>query len=173
VSAPHTNGLRLAADADIPEIVRVINAAYRVEDFFIDGNRTDRHSVHLRMQEAGSAFLVAEDHEAARMAGAVYVRAIDASGYFGMLSVDPACQGRGFGRALVEAAEEYCRQRGCRAVSIDLVNLRSELPAFYQRLGYVEGKRVPFPDEWKVRPAARGTVHMTIMTKALDSGGGA
>lgn len=31
---------RYATNKDIPEIVRIINSAFRVEDFFVNGDRT-------------------------------------------------------------------------------------------------------------------------------------
>lgn len=55
-----------------------------------------------------------------------------------MLAVDPSAQGRGLGRLIVEAAEGYCRQQGCRFMDITVLSLRPELAPFYRRLGYVE-----------------------------------
>ena len=51
-----------------------------------------------------------------------------------MLSIHPRFQGRGFGRSIVAAVESYFRARGCHAVDIQVVNLREELPPFYERL---------------------------------------
>ena len=90
--------LRVADASDIPEIVRVINAAYRVEDFFVRGNRTDENDIRARMA-AGNSFLVIEEGET--LVGAVAVDIANGRGHFAMLSVDPHHQGRGIGRELI------------------------------------------------------------------------
>ena len=43
---------------DVAEIVRVTNLAYRVEDFFVRGDRTRDAEVRDRMARGGAAFLV-------------------------------------------------------------------------------------------------------------------
>ena len=95
--------------------------------------------------------------------GSVYVEMRADRGYFGMLAVDPACQGRGLGRALVRAAEDHCRAAGSVAMDLDVVDLRRELTSFYGSLGYVVVGESPFahPEQTK-RP-----VRLIRMTKPL------
>ena len=64
--------------------------------------------------------------------------------YFGLLGVGPSRQGQGLGRKMVEEAEDYARAAGCEFMDLRIVNLRSELPPFYRRLGYVESGAEPF-----------------------------
>lgn len=152
--------IREAAAADAAELATLINLAYRVEDFFIDGNRTDAEDViaHLR----SGLFLIAEQD--ARLVGAVYVELRgDARGYFGMLSVDPAVQGGGIGRKLIAAAENLCRARGCRIMELQVVDLRTELPPFYRRFGYEVSGTAPFPDVAKKKRACA----FILMSKPL------
>jgi GNAT superfamily N-acetyltransferase len=79
--------------------------------------------------------------------------------------LDPAQHGKGLGRTLVEAAEARFRRAGCRAVDISVVDLRTELPPFYRRLGYVETGTAPFPDPDKAtRPC-----HFILMSKPLTA----
>ena len=80
-----------------------------------------------------------------------------------MLAVDPDHQGRGLGRALVLAVESRCRNAGCRFLDISVVNLRTELPAFYRQFGFAPYGTAPFHDpETLTRPA-----HLVLMTKPL------
>jgi predicted N-acetyltransferase YhbS len=151
--------LRTATPADAGTITALINAAFQVERFFIDGDRTNTDQVRAYM--AKGTFLVAE--EGGVPVGCVYAEERGDRGYFGLLAVDPAQHGQGLGRTLVEAAEARLRRAGCRAVDISVVDLRTELPPFYRRLGYVETGTAPFPDPEKAtRPC-----HFILMSKSL------
>ncbi len=66
--------------------------------------------------------------------------------YLGLLSVDPARQKIGLGRRLVAAAEEFAREMGSHHMDLTVVNLRTELPPFYRKLGYVENGTEPIRD---------------------------
>jgi GNAT superfamily N-acetyltransferase len=151
--------IRAAGAEDVDQLVRLINAAFVVERFFIDRDRTDAEGVRTLM--ATGAFLVGAD-ETDRLVACVYVERRGARGYLGVLSVDPERQGRGFGRALAEAAEEYCKAGGCTAMDIRVVNLRQELPPFYRRLGYGEYGTAPFEDPRATRPC-----HFILMSREL------
>ena len=150
---------RVATPSDIPALERLINAAFVVERFFKRGDRIDADGV-CRQQTKGAFLLLEHDGGAI---GTVYVELRADRGYIGMLSVDPARQGSGYGRALMAAAEDYCRRNGALHADLRIVNLREELPPFYRRLGYIEHGTAPFSD------AAEATrpCHFILMTKPL------
>ena len=155
--------IRPASAADAPGLARLINAAFSVEAFFKIGDRTSTGEV-LDMMARGE-FLVLEEPPGA-MVGCVYLTVTGDRAYFGMLSIDPARQGQGLGRRLIDDVESRGRDRGCRHMDIHIVNLREELPGFYRRLGYVERGTLPFSDtERSTTPC-----HFIVMTKALVSG---
>ncbi|HEX5887161.1 MAG TPA: GNAT family N-acetyltransferase [Pyrinomonadaceae bacterium] len=136
--------IRIASSADAEQITAVINAAFRIaEGFFIDGNRITLDEVHGLLTKG--AFLVAPDEDGLR--GCVYIEPRGERAYLGLLSVDPSRQQSGLGSRLMSAGEEYCRERGARFMDILIVNLRSELPAFYAHRGYVENGTTPFPPD--------------------------
>ncbi|HEY4956108.1 MAG TPA: GNAT family N-acetyltransferase [Gemmatimonadaceae bacterium] len=155
---------RYATSDDIPEIVRIINSAFRVEDFFVKGDRTNERDIALRMADPDVRFLVIDADDSGALAGAVIVDVHGRRGHFAMLSVDPPLQGRGIARVLMNAVEEYCRAAGCESLELDVVNLREELPAFYEALGFAPVDTAPFPDTSKLRRDA----HMLRMTKSLE-----
>jgi GNAT superfamily N-acetyltransferase len=160
MSVPEVMTTRSATPEDAPALAALISLAYRVEDFFKIGDRTDADDVRARMERG--AFLILED-AAGGMAGCVYVTRHDDVGYFGMLSIDPSRQGQGYGSRLIAAAEACCRDAGCREMELEVVNLRTELPPFYRRFGYVESGTRPFSDtERTSRPC-----HFIVMTKRL------
>ena len=158
--------LRLATMADMPQMIPIINAAFSVEEF-IDGTRTDPERLPP-MFDTGDFLVMEED---GKIIASVYIEIHDGSegekprGYFGMLSVDPAQQGRGLGRKMVEGAENYCREKGCDVMDILVVNLRTELPPIYRKLGYVE---VGIEEFRPSKPMKKGfEAHCIVMSKAL------
>jgi len=155
---------RWATEQDIPEIVRIINSAFRVEDFFIDGNRTTEADIAARMADPDVRFLVIDAADSSVLTAAVVVDVRGRRGHFAMLSVDPPFQGRGLGRLLMNEVEEYCRNAGCESLELEVVNLREELPAFYVAMGFAPVDTAPFPDRAKLRCDA----HLVLMTKRLN-----
>ncbi|HEU4836979.1 MAG TPA: GNAT family N-acetyltransferase [Pyrinomonadaceae bacterium] len=152
--------IRTAESADAPQITAVINAAFRIaEEFFVDGNRITQAEVEELL--AKGAFLVAELN--GKLTGCVYVELRGDRSYLGLLSVDPTIQQSGLGSQLMIEAERYCRERGSHGMDILIVNLREELPSFYQKRGYVESGTTPFPADVPTRIPC----HFINMSKAL------
>jgi ribosomal protein S18 acetylase RimI-like enzyme len=136
--------IRIAAPADAARITAVINSAFQIAElFFIDGPRISQTEVEQLL--AKGVFLLAEADN--KLNGCVYVELRGERSYLGLLSVDPDCQQRGLGSLLMVEAESYCSERGSRFMDIYIVNLRKELPSFYQHRGYVETGTTPFPED--------------------------
>src|SRR5215831_18283151 len=137
------SAIRVAVAADVEPLARLINAAFVVEQPFIEGERIDPKGVREYMKKG--KFLIAE--ESAGLAGCVYVELRGERGYLGLLGVAPARQGTGLGRKLMDAAENYFRAAGCRAIDLRIISPRTPLPAFYAHLGYEQTATAPFaPD---------------------------
>lgn len=152
--------LRIAIQDDADALTRLINDAFAVERFFKRGDRTSPDDVRRLMGEG--EFLI-HDREDGSPAACVFVKHAGARGYFGMLSVAPDMQGRGLGRQIVADVEARLRRAGCHALDIYVVNLRTELPPYYRKLGFVESGTIPFMD-----PAeATQPCHIIVMTKDL------
>jgi len=154
--------IRPATPADIPAIVRVTNLAYEVEAFCLEGRRIDAEEVRERM-ESGQFLVIEDASDASVLRGSAYMSVVDGRGYLGLLSVDPACQGRGLARALITAVEVRSRLAGCSFLDITVVNLRKELFPFYTKLGFAPAAILPFPRPQKMLQP----LHLVQMTKAL------
>ena len=152
---------RIATEADIPALVELVNAAYRIETF-LEGTRTDAARLGSMMQKG--EILLGED-EAGTLVGCVYMEPRGHHGYLGMFAVDPARQGLGLARQIIEAAEDRFRQQGCKAVEISVLSLRTELPPIYRRYGYVETGTEPFLNIQALKPGQQ--CHAIVMTKPL------
>ncbi|HYL84993.1 MAG TPA: GNAT family N-acetyltransferase [Candidatus Angelobacter sp.] len=151
--------IRMATHDDVPQLARLINVAFRVEQPFIEGERIDPDGVRAYLEKG--KFLVAED--SAGLAGCVYVELRGNRGYLGLLGVDPPRQGTGLGRKLMDAAENYFREAGSCAIDIRIISPRTPLPAFYRHLGYIETGTAPFATDVPLKVAA----HYILMSKPL------
>jgi ribosomal protein S18 acetylase RimI-like enzyme len=146
--------VRRATAADAAALAELVNAAYAVEEFFVDGDRTS--AAEIAELVARGTFVVLEDDR--RLAAAVYVE----RGYFGMLSVRPERQGMGIGTRLVRIAEALCEAQGCREVDLRIINLREELGRWYRSLGYREVGVRPYDHR-----AVKQPCHFVEMRKRL------
>ncbi|MGN6104143.1 MAG: GNAT family N-acetyltransferase [Kofleriaceae bacterium] len=134
--------VRRARPSDAPALADLVNRAYAVEGFFVDGERTSAEEI-ARLVGTGT-FLVLEQGGEPALAAAVYVEPRPEGGYFGMLSVAPELQGMGLGTRLVRLAEAMCEAMGARTVRLKIVNLREELGRWYRSLGYREVGTSPY-----------------------------
>lgn len=146
--------VRRATVADADALADLVNAAYAIEAWFVDGDRTN--AAEIAELVAKGTFVVLE--HGARLGAAVYVE----RGYFGMLSVHPELQGMGLGTRLVRIAEALCEAFGSREVNLKIINLREELARWYRSLGYREVGTAPY-DHRSVKHAC----HFVEMRKQL------
>jgi N-acetylglutamate synthase-like GNAT family acetyltransferase len=161
VSSPTLDPLRLriAEPDDVDALTRVINAAFSVERFFIEGDRIQADTVHKLM--GTGQFLIAQDESG--LAACVYVEPRGDRAYLGLLSVDPSRQRSGLGSRLVAAAEKHARASGIQNMDLRIINLRMELPEFYARRGYVTTGTSPLSPEVQTKQPC----HFINMTKPL------
>jgi N-acetylglutamate synthase-like GNAT family acetyltransferase len=155
---------RFADESDTGNLLTLINQAFAVEAFFHIGTRLDPVRIQPYFQKG--RFLVAESDGA--LMGCVYVELHGEESYLGLLSVDPTLQKSGLGRRLVAAAEEFAREMGARRMDLTVVNLRTELPPYYTRLGYTAAREEPIPEQMQAR--VNQPCHFIRMSKPLGDG---
>ena len=154
-----SRAVRRATASDAADIASLVNRAFIVERSFATGDRTTESEVRSKL--ATGEFLVL-DQPSPGLAASIYVAIADGSAEFGLLAVDPELQGRGLGQRLVAVAEHLARAEGCGAMELKIVNLRDDLPPFYQRLGYAACGTAPFPLGGAYQPC-----HFIRMAKSL------
>jgi ribosomal protein S18 acetylase RimI-like enzyme len=157
--------IRAATPEDYPQIARLTVDAYTT-----DGQLSGEEGYAPVLADvAGRAdageLLVAVDAE--RVVGAVlYVHpggryaelSRPGEGEFRMLAVDPAAQGRGVGRALVQACVERAVAAGCHAVVISVRDFAQAAQRLYDACGF---KRLPERD-WSPLP------HVQLLALRLE-----
>jgi ribosomal protein S18 acetylase RimI-like enzyme len=148
--------IRIATAADIPQIVAVLNQAYRGDasrkgwtteaDLIAGEVRADAQGVGEVLALPGSVFLVYDG--AGGIQGCVNLQKHADRLYLGMFAVDPDTQGQGIGKALLQAADAHARAVGCQSIYMTVISVRKELIDWYCRHGYADtGERKPFPED--------------------------
>ena len=145
---------RLAATADIPAIVALVESAYRgdasragwtTEADMLEGQRIDPAGVADDIAAADSRILLAFHGD--DLLACCHIKKTGDAGYFGMFSVRPTLQGGGVGKVVLAEAERQAREDwSCRRMEMTVIDIRDELIAFYERRGYRRtGINKPFP----------------------------
>ncbi|WP_407554210.1 GNAT family N-acetyltransferase [Streptomyces sp. Pv4-95] len=145
---------RTATDADIPELVGLIESAYRgdtsragwtTEADLLEGQRTDPDGVAAVVRNETGLLLIAErDGE---LIACCQLEHRGEHAYFGMFAVRPALQGGGLGKVIIAEAERTVQATwGAREMHMTVIRQREELIAWYERRGYRRtGRLTPFP----------------------------
>ncbi len=149
-----TGSVSIATGTDIPELVILINSAYRGESSkkgwtteadLLDGQRTDIESLGMLLNKPGSVLLKYVNAEN-KISACVNLQQQERKLYLGMLTVSPTLQGSGIGKKLLAASEQYARENNFEAIRMTVISLRLELIAWYERHGYNRtGETQPFP----------------------------
>jgi ribosomal protein S18 acetylase RimI-like enzyme len=169
-----------ATSADIPDIVALMNAAYRGiggdagwthEIGVVGGTRTDASTIAAMLATETGVILLMRDAADLTSLGCVWLEptADTAVWYLAMLTVDPRRQAQGLGRRLLEGAEAYARAAGAQRITMTVVWLRDSLIAWYERRGYHRtGATEPFPyDDASVGTPLRDDLHFVVLDKNL------
>jgi ribosomal protein S18 acetylase RimI-like enzyme len=166
-----------AAFTDIPELVALINSAYRgdgskdgwtTEAELLKGSqRIDVESIKQHMDLPSAIFLKCTNEDG-QIIGTVYLEEKNNKIYLGMLSVSPKCQARGTGKRLLAAADQYAKDMDCKNIYMTVISVRYELIAWYVRHGYIKtGELIPFLPEEKFGIPTQ-PLEFAVLEKMID-----
>lgn len=172
---------RMAGVVDAPALTTLVNSAYRgdssrrgwtTEADLLGGQRTDARAlvdfIEHGHREGGRVMLV---HEAdKRILACVQLERRGDEAYLGMLTIDPAHQTGGLGKAMLGAAERFvCGQWQTRRMIMTVIEQRLELIGWYERRGYaLTGETAPFPyGDARFGEPKRPDLRFVILAKAL------
>jgi ribosomal protein S18 acetylase RimI-like enzyme len=165
-----------ATITDVPELVKLINSAYRGESSkqgwtteadLIDGQRINAESLEQQIADPQTITLKNTNDEGL-ITGCVYLQKRADKVYLGMLTVSPTLQANGLGKQLLNAAEEYTRNINCTAVTMTVITTRTELINWYERRGYAKtGETIPLiiPEQFG---SLKQPLEMYIMEKTIE-----
>lgn len=144
---------------DIPELMEMINKAYRSPDSK-KGWTTEADIIQggIRVEAEGlkgiierdSAVILKYTGDDNKIAGCVYLQNKPPRLYLGLLTVSPDVQAQGIGRKLLQASEEHAKAQQLTSIILKVVSIRKELIEWYERNGYIlTGEKEPFHAEAK------------------------
>jgi ribosomal protein S18 acetylase RimI-like enzyme len=168
---------RLAKTADAPQIVALVNSAYRGESSragwtteaeLLDGVRTYDDEIASLISTPRSHILIGLVGE--EIVASMHLQLVSDAAFLGMFAVRPTGQAAGVGKAMMAEAETVVkREWTAKKILMDVISVRAELIAFYERRGYTRtGKMNDFPvskDLWT--PKAKDLM-LARMEKNLD-----
>lgn len=137
VLPPHY-AIRLATEADLPELAEIERrAAIRFAPFGLAElfSRVVTPALDLRAGQAAGRLWVAVDREN-RPVGFALGDVVGENAHLDELDVLPEHGRRGLGRALVEAACDWARNAGYRAITLTTLSHIPWNGPFYERLGF-------------------------------------
>lgn len=150
--------IRPATIADVPQLVTLVNSAYRGESSkagwtteadLLEGQRTDADMLLALLEQDNNTILIAAN-ETSGIIGSVYLQNNDPTMYLGMLTIQPTLQAQGLGKMLMTAAENFTREKACTSIEMTVISVRHELIAWYAKRGYLPtGATKPFPPDTK------------------------
>jgi ribosomal protein S18 acetylase RimI-like enzyme len=144
--------LARATPDDLPEIVALMNRAYRgqqgwaVEQGYIQGDRISLPDLEAELAAKPQMQLLVW-REAGELLGTVTLEPQGGdSWYLGALTVEPGRQDEQLGRRLLAETERIARDGGAKRMRLTVIWVRETLIGWYRRRGYVPtGETSPFP----------------------------
>lgn len=168
---------RAATVADVPELVELVESAYRgqasrqgwtTEADLLDGQRSDAAMASAAVTDPGGVVLIATAD--GTTVACCQLERRDGYAYFGMFAVRPDRQRGGLGRAVLAEAERFARDEwGAGELRMTVIRQRDDLIAWYLRRGYTRtGETSPFPygDE-RFGVPLRDDLLFEVLTKKL------
>jgi ribosomal protein S18 acetylase RimI-like enzyme len=142
----------VAQEKHVKQTVALVNSAYRgesgkqgwtTESDLLDGQRIDE-SMFMEMLGQGVILLFGDEESPV---GSAFVELQGDAAYIGMVTVSPLKQSQGFGKQILQIAEDFAVKKwAVEYAKMSVISKRTELLAYYERRGYVKtGETAPFP----------------------------
>lgn len=137
-----------ATHARLSELVPLFERQMNEHDIPCDAASLARSLEYLFESPASGTILVASlDGRAVGVAYVAFIWSIEHAGraaWLEELNVDPAYRGKGIGESLLAAAIVHVRERGCRALDLEVEAGHERVERLYARAGFRRRSRTRF-----------------------------
>jgi ribosomal protein S18 acetylase RimI-like enzyme len=140
VSAPadaRSLSIKAIEDRDIPEVIALWQRCGSTRPW-----NDPEADIALARKGANATVLLGRDNGA--LVASVLVGHDGHRGWVYYVTADPEHRFKGYGRAIMSAAEDWLRARGVEKLQLMVRGDNANVHAFYQALGYFEQERVAF-----------------------------
>ncbi len=170
---------RKSTPDDALAILKLVRSAYRgdesragwtTEADLVADERIDEAGMLNKINQPQGLVLLAYDASGSLVACCELLRRDDQVAYFGLFAVSPLRQSAGFGRQVLQRAEQWARDAwGSVRIEMSVIWTRTELISWYQRRGYTRtGEKLPFPyDQLVGGHALRDDLYFEVLAKQL------
>ena len=168
-----------AGKADIDELERIVNLAYRGgqasvawknENHLVQGPRVTHEDLHKHLESTESTILLLRS-ETGELLGCVQIEHEpgESEAHIGMLTVHPEYQNYGLGRMLLQRAGDFAKNDlACKKAKMCVFAGREELLAWYAKMGYEPtGEKMPFFGPESGLTPLVDNAHFVVVSKAL------
>ncbi len=124
-------------DADIPEVIALWQRCGSTRPW-----NDPASDIALARKGTNSTVLLGRHNGA--LVASVLVGHDGHRGWVYYVTVDPECRFAGFGRAIMDAAEDWLRARGIAKLQLMVRKENTKVHAFYQSIGYYNQETVTF-----------------------------
>jgi ribosomal protein S18 acetylase RimI-like enzyme len=125
------------ADADVPDVIALWQACGLTRPW-----NDPASDIALARRGPNSTILIGRDTGA--MVATVMVGHDGHRGWVYYVATDPERRSKGFGRAIMDAAEDWLRAAGIAKLQLLVRRENAKAGAFYQSIGYEEAQTVVF-----------------------------
>lgn len=172
----------LAELSEASNVAQLVNSAYRgetsragwtTEADLLEGLRTTPKEITSIIQREDAFILIGveRDEIVASICCEWQALAGHNTAHFGMIAVKPRQQNKGYGKAMIAAAEAMTARKW-RVVGYHMavISLRHELIAFYERLGYQRtGEFAAFPEKSDLWQPKVDGLNLQYMAKLIGA----
>jgi ribosomal protein S18 acetylase RimI-like enzyme len=136
-AAPAAPSIAAIEDGDIPEVIALWRRCGSTREW-----NDPAGDIALARREANATVLLGRDDGA--LVASVLVGHDGHRGWVYYVTVDPDHRFKGYGRAIMAAAEAWLRARGIEKLQLMVRGDNPKVHAFYRSLGYYDQDRVVF-----------------------------
>jgi len=135
VTALPTLAIAAIGDADVEDVIALWRACGLTRPW-----NDPAADIALARKGSNATVLVGRDNDS--IVATVLVGHDGHRGWVYYVVVDPDCRDRGYGRAIMKAAEQWLRGHGIEKLQLLVRPDNDQVQTFYQSLGYAEQERI-------------------------------